>query len=98
MQTPQAGAALSRLKDMERRRQEVLAGAIGAIQALRQGEQHERIKSTVDRHTARLQRHHAEQTAQHPPLPQIVVTPRQDDAKWDYSDRRHGFLGAARQE
>jgi len=36
MQTPQAGAALSRLKDMERRRQEVLAGAIGAIQAMRQ--------------------------------------------------------------
>lgn len=98
MQTPQAGAALSRLKDMERRRQEVLAGAIGAIQAMRQGEPHERIKSTVDRHAERLQRHHAEQTAQRPPLPQIVVTPRQDDAKWDYSDRRYGFLGAARQE
>jgi len=98
MQTPQAGAELSRLKDMERRRQEVLAGAIGAIQAMRQGEPHERIKSTVDRHAERLQRHHAEQTAQRPPLPQIVVTPRQDDAKWDYSDRRHGFLGAARQE
>ncbi|MDU5828524.1 MAG: hypothetical protein E6Z60_16615 [Mixta calida] len=98
MQSPQAGAELSRLKDMERRRQEVLAGVIGAIQAMRQGEQHERIKSTVDRHAERLQRHHAEQTAQRPPLPQIVVTPRQDDAKWDYSDRRYGFLGAARQE
>lgn len=98
MQSPQAGAELSRLKDMERRRQEVLAGVIGAIQAMRQGEQHERIKSTVDRHAERLQRHHAEQTAQRPPLPQIVVTPRQDDARWDYSDRRYGFLGAARQE
>ena len=100
MQTPQAGAALSRLKDMERRRQEVFAGAIGAIQALRQGEQHERIKSTVDRHTERLQRHHAEQTAKRPILPCITVTPYQETHEWygDYTARRKGAGGADRQE
>lgn len=98
MQSPQAGAASSRLNDTNRRRQEVLAGAIEAIQALRQGKPHGRIKSTVDRTTERLQRHHAELTAQRPALPQIVVTPHQEEAKWDYSDRRYGFLGAARQE
>lgn len=100
MQTPQAGAALSRLKDMERRRQEVLAGAIGAIQAMRQGEPHERIKSTVDRHTERLQRHHAEETAKRPILPSITVTPYQETHEWygDYIDRRKGMGGADRQE
>lgn len=100
MQSPQAGAALSRLKDMERRRQEVLAGAIGAIQAMRQGEPHERIKSTVDRHTERLQRHHAEETAKRPILPSITVTPYQETHEWygDYTDRRKGAGGADRQE
>ena len=100
MQSPQAGAALSRLKDMERRRQEVLAGAIGAIQAMRQGELHERIKSTVDRHTERLQRHHAEETAKRPILPSITVTPYQEAHEWygDYIDRRKGAGGADRQE
>lgn len=100
MQSPrEQGAALPRPEqDMERRKREAAAGAIAAMQALRNGEQHERISTMVDRTAARLQRHHAEQTAQRPPLPLIVVTPRQDDAKWDYSDRRHGFLGAARQE
>lgn len=100
MQTPQAGAALSRLKDMERRRQEVLAGAIGAIQAMRQGEPHERIKSTVDRTTERLQRHHAELTSQRPALPRIIVTEPVVREKWygDYIDRRKGMGGADRQE
>ena len=99
MQLPRNGAALPRPEqDMERRKREAVAGAIAAIQALRQGKPHGRIKSTVDRTTERLQRHHAELTAQRPALPQIVVTPHQEEAKWDYSDRRHGFLGAVRQE
>lgn len=100
MQSPrEQGAALPRPEfEMERRKREAVAGAIAAIQALRNGEQHERISTMVDRTTERLQRHHAELTAQRPPLPQIVVTPRQEDAYLDYRDRRHGHLGAVRQE
>ena len=64
------------------------------------GEPHERIKSTVDRHTERLQRHHAEQTAKRPILPCITVTPYQETHEWygDYTDRRQGAGGADRQE
>ncbi len=102
MQSPrEPGAALPRPEqDMGRRKREAAAGAIAAMQALRNGEPHERIKSTVDRHAERLQRYHAELTAQHPILPQIIVTPYQETPEWygDYTDRRKGAGGADRQE
>lgn len=101
MQTPQAGAALSRPEfDMERRKREAVAGAIAAIQALRNGEQHERISTMVDRTTERLQRHHAELTSKRPTLPRIIVTEPVVREKWygDYTDRRQGAGGADRQE
>ncbi len=101
MQLPRNGVALPRPEqDMERRKREAVAGAIAAMQALRNGEQHERIKSTVDRHTGRLQRHHAEETAKRPILPSITVTPYQETHEWygDYIDRRKGAGGAERQE
>ena len=101
MQSPRNGAALPRPEqNMERRKREVIAGAIAAIHALRNGEPHERIKSTVDRTTERLQRHHADLTSQRPTLPRIIVTEPVVREKWygDYTDRRQGAGGADRQE
>ncbi|WP_333896637.1 hypothetical protein [Mixta calida] len=101
MQSPRNGAALPRPEfDMERRKREAVAGAIAAIQALRNGEQHERISTMIDRTTERLQRHHADLTSQRPTLPRIIVTEPVVREKWygDYTDRRQGAGGADRQE
>lgn len=100
MQTPQEyGAELSRLKEVQKQNFErALAGAVGAIQALKKGEQHEKICSTVDRTTQRYRREHCYQTSIRPELPRIVVTKPVSDTFGDYHNRIHGAGWSEKQE
>ncbi|MCU5780474.1 hypothetical protein N5923_23560 [Erwiniaceae bacterium BAC15a-03b] len=85
---------------MEAQKQEVLAGVVAAWSAAKRGEQHDRLNQmkikTKRKRTSLL----ALESSFWPKQPKIIVTDPAEirEVYSDYTDRRFGLGGAARQE